>query len=133
MKSNTGKALAALAAMALCAPAEAQTMYKCGRQYQDRPCDAGQQGKVVGGAAPSQAAPKPGADAECAQRGSAALNIIWAREGGATAERQLSGIEEKNIPFLIQPDNAIPHLVNNSFYPAFFKLRFGKITILIFI
>jgi hypothetical protein len=97
MKSNTWKALAALAAMALCAPVEAQTMYKCGRQYQDRPCDAGQQGKVVGGAAPTQAAPKGGADAECAQRGSVALAIIWAREGGATAERQLSGIEEKNI------------------------------------
>jgi hypothetical protein len=96
MKSNIAKAPAVLAAMALCASVGAQTMYKCGRQYQDRPCDAGQQGKVMGGAAPSQPAPKAGADAECAQRGSAALIVVWAREGGATAERQLSDIEVKN-------------------------------------
>lgn len=34
--------LAVLAASALCAAAQAQTMYRCGNTYQDRPCDVGQ-------------------------------------------------------------------------------------------
>lgn len=90
-------AAAAVLGAVLCASVEAQTMYRCGRQYRDRPCDAGQQGRAVGSATSSQPAAKAVADAGCAQRGSDALKIVWAREGGATAERLLSDIEGKDI------------------------------------
>jgi hypothetical protein len=75
----------------LCAPAQSQTMYRCGKVYQDRPCDAGQKGKAIGSTGvDSQARSAGGGDADCAQRGKDALKIVWSREGGATLERLLS-------------------------------------------
>ncbi len=90
MRCSHMRAAAAIAfiAAAACAPADAQTMYRCGRQYQDRPCDAGQQGRAVGRATTSQ--PSRSAYPECTQRGERAMKIIWAREGGATADAALS-------------------------------------------
>ena len=84
--------LIVLTGMALvCAQAQSQTMYRCGKAYQDRPCAAGQAGKAIGstgtGAAPAREA---GADADCVQRGQDSLKIVWSREGGATEERLLS-------------------------------------------
>jgi hypothetical protein len=84
--------VAVLAGMALvCAQAQSQTMYRCGKVYQDRPCDAGQAGKAIGstgtGAAPAASGT---ADAECVQRGRDSLKIVWSREGGATEERLVS-------------------------------------------
>ena len=79
--------LGALVAL-LCAQAQSQTLYRCGKVYQDRPCDAGQAGRAVGStstAAP--AAPSGPADAECAQRGKDSLKVVWSREGGASEER----------------------------------------------
>ena len=73
--------------------AQAQTMYRCGSVYQDRPCDAGKTGKVVGstgtGDSPS-ASSASGIDPECMQRGKDSNRVVWAREGGATEERLLS-------------------------------------------
>jgi hypothetical protein len=89
--------VAILAAAALSAPAGAQTMYKCGKQYQDRPCDAGQQGRAVGSATSARPTAGAASDAECAQRGSDALKVAWSREGGATAERLLAEIDAKGI------------------------------------
>ncbi len=66
----------------------AQTMYRCGKQYQDRPCDAGRQGRAVGNATTQGSGGT--SDAECRQRGEHALKIIWAREGGTTADAALS-------------------------------------------
>jgi len=98
MNSNFWKAAGAvLAGIAFHASADAQTMYRCGKQYQDRPCDAGQQGRAVGSATSSQSAATAASDADCAQRGSDAVKIVWAREGGATAERLLSDIGAKSI------------------------------------
>lgn len=78
-----------IAALLVCAQAHAQTMYRCGNKYQDRPCDAGQKGKAVGSA--SFGAPEASTgDAQCAQRGKDSLKITWAREGGATEERMMS-------------------------------------------
>jgi uncharacterized protein DUF4124 len=78
----------------LAAQAHAQTLYRCGNVYQDRPCDAGQKGKVLGstGAAGSAgpATQTGGVDPECVQRGTDSNKIVWAREGGATEERLLS-------------------------------------------
>lgn len=74
----------------LYASAQAQTMYRCGNVYQDRPC-ADQPGRVIGNN--TKASPPPtelAIDGECSQRGAAALKIVWARESGRTEEMQLS-------------------------------------------
>jgi hypothetical protein len=75
----------------ICAQAQAQTMYRCGSVYQDRPCDAGQKSKAVGSTGTgAPAAQAGGVDAECVQRGRDSNKVIWAREGGATQERLMS-------------------------------------------
>src|SRR5258706_3464322 len=78
-------------AMLLCGSALSQTMYKCGRVYQDGPCADGK-GKSMGAATSEAPAAAPASGpyaAECAQRGKDSLKIVWAREGGATEERML--------------------------------------------
>lgn len=80
--------------------AGAQTLYRCGNKYQDRPCDAGQQGKAVGnsaspGAAAGQAS-SGAADADCSRRGRASMKVVWGWEGGASAERQLEEINRNS-------------------------------------
>jgi hypothetical protein len=98
MNLGAWKAAVVLAGAALCVPAaQAQTMYRCGKTYQDRPCDAGQQGRAVGSATSSQAGIPATVHADCAQRGSDAVKFVWAREAGATAERQYADIDEKRI------------------------------------
>lgn len=90
---KTIQTLVLLAGFVLAAPALSQTMYKCGRVYQDRPCDDGSKGKAMGAATSSAPAPAAGAgpyEAECAQRGRDSLKVVWAREGGATLDRLLS-------------------------------------------
>jgi hypothetical protein len=69
----------------------AQTLYRCGNQYQDTPCEAGKPGKRVSGGAPrAAAAPSAAVDGDCSRRGERALQIIWAREAGATEDQQLA-------------------------------------------
>jgi hypothetical protein len=87
---NTLRIFCAAAALAMAIPALAQTLYRCGSVYQDRPCDGAQQGKVVsnyGGAAPASSGVT---DGECQERGQKSLKIVWAREAGASADRQLA-------------------------------------------
>jgi len=91
--------LVALVALAFCAPAGAQKMYKCGKQYQDRPCDDGQQGRVVGNATSGSSAK---VDYDCSQRGGEAAKIAWAREGGATQDRALSEAASSTQRRLVQ-------------------------------
>jgi hypothetical protein len=90
MKHDHLRAAAVIACIgaALSGPADAQTMYRCGKQYQDRPCDTGQQGRAIGNATSGQ--PGRMADADCSRRGERAMRIIWAREGGTTADVALS-------------------------------------------
>lgn len=88
--STLGALISLLAGIALCAPAQAQTMYRCGKTYQDRPCDNGQQGKVIGSSEAPRASPKSVADASCARRGEDAQKIVWAREGGALQDKLLA-------------------------------------------
>lgn len=88
-------ALAACAGLLFGASVQAQTLYRCGSQYQDQPC-AGSPGKVVGSAG-GYATVKPVSDAQCAQRGAKAQKIKWAREAGASAERQLADIDGKRL------------------------------------
>lgn len=93
----TSGALAALAAsMLACADAGAQTMYRCGNKYQDRPCDAGQKGKAVGSTGVgTPSAGTAAVDADCARRGKDSLKIVWSREGGASQEQLLAEIDRR--------------------------------------
>lgn len=77
--------------MALCTSLNAQTMFRCGSTYQDRPCDEAKHSKTLTAA---RTAPAPasgtGIDAFCSQRGAEAQKIVWAREGGAMLDQQLA-------------------------------------------
>jgi hypothetical protein len=79
--------------LAALAPAAAQTLYRCGNAYQDRPCSSGQPpGKVVNTTGAGVAAgPRAAITTACAQRGEAAQKIAWVRETGQTEEMQLAG------------------------------------------
>jgi hypothetical protein len=94
------KISAALAAFlaCMCASVDAQTLYRCGNKYQDRPCEANQPGKAVGTTGNSSPAASGGAvDAGCAQKGRDALKIVWSREGGATLEQLLEKADDKRF------------------------------------
>ena len=81
------------AALLLSNPTTAQTLYRCGNQYQDKPCEKGEPAKrISAGAKRTASAATPASDAECARRGERALKIVWARETGATAEQQLAEV-----------------------------------------
>lgn len=77
--------------------AQAQTLYRCGNSYQDKPCDKGQKEQILGKLATPDNANKPVVDASCRLRGEDAKKIIWMREAGATQERVLSeaGTDER--------------------------------------
>ena len=96
--------LALTGGLLMFAQAGAQTMYRCGSVYQDRPCDAGKAGRVVGstGATGAAATQSSGVDPECVQRGRDSNKIIWAREGGASEERLLSEASSAKERRLIQ-------------------------------
>lgn len=79
----------------LAVPAAAQTMYRCGSSFQDRPCAAGQAGQAIGQPAAAAPAAAPMSDAECRQRGADAQKMAWAREAGQTREQQLAKIEAR--------------------------------------
>src|SRR5262245_46279065 len=85
-----------------------QTMYRCGNKYQDLPCESGE-GSRLGKSGTPQAQGQPQgrsaaqfqaeADAaECSNRGKDSLKISWAREAGATAEKQLAEVNGKGLP-----------------------------------
>lgn len=93
------RALAGCALLAIAsAHAQAQTMYRCGNVFQDRPCEKGvsEQRVIPGGGragtagAPTAATASSPFAAECSRRGEHAQRITWQREGGATLERQIN-------------------------------------------
>ena len=74
-----------------CHWAQGQGLYRCGNQYQQFPCASGQPGKPVNASgAGKSAAASTATDAECAARGMASQKIMWAREAGATQDKQLA-------------------------------------------
>lgn len=89
------KTASILVGVVFCSLAGAENMYRCGSVYQDRPCEGKQQGKMIGSTGAAQSSHQPVADAVCAQRGADALKIVWAREGGASAAKQISDIDAK--------------------------------------
>ena len=79
-----------------CNLAFAQRMYRCGNQYQEFPCTGGQQSKAVNSSgAGKSAAASTTADPECAARGAASQKIMWAREAGATQDKQIADLRAK--------------------------------------
>lgn len=70
--------------------AMAQSLYRCGNSYQDRPCETRQGDKVKVIASHRQGSESGSADATCTQRGADAVKIVWRREGGTTQEQALS-------------------------------------------
>ena len=70
-------------------PAQAQKMYRCGKVYQDRPCPAGQAGKVVGRTGAGAAAPQAaGRDPECAQKARAERQTALDLAAALKAQRE---------------------------------------------
>jgi len=94
MNRNAWIRIAALAAAALLPmQAAAQTMYRCGSSYQDRPCSAGQPAKAMGSATTAATPAAATTDAECRQRGADAQKVAWAREAGQTQAQQLAKVD----------------------------------------
>ena len=87
--------------MLLSTAIQAQSMYRCGSTYQDRPCEGEQKGKLIGGTSGTPSANGSVSDAACAQRGAAAQKIVWAREGGAMQDQQLAKAGNANEQKLI--------------------------------
>ncbi len=80
--------LATVNLLLLCAIANssAQTMYRCGTSYQDKPCANGQQGVVIGtqkSRSPEETERLSKIDPACKAKGEEAKKILWMREGGA--------------------------------------------------
>ncbi|RYX96438.1 MAG: hypothetical protein EOO28_07600 [Comamonadaceae bacterium] len=93
--NNTLALVLAAALACIASPASAQRMYRCNNSYQDQPCSGSQEGRVVSGGAPAQAALSPAApipSADCARRGEAAQKIKWARESGQTRQQQEASV-----------------------------------------
>lgn len=70
----------------------AQTMFRCGATYQDRPCN-GVDSKPVGSHVRQAAGQSVGAasiDPVCAARGAAAQKLMWEKESGRTLDEQLA-------------------------------------------
>lgn len=81
-----------LSVMLASAEASAQTMYRCGATYQDRPC-SGVDSKPVGNHVRQAAGQSVGAasiDPVCAARGTAAQKLMWEKESGRTLDEQLA-------------------------------------------
>ena len=84
--------LAAVLGLVLASESNAQTLYRCGNKYQDRPCDAGQAGKAISNSTGAPAAPAGGADADCARIGQDSNKVVWGWEGGATSAGQIDDV-----------------------------------------
>lgn len=70
----------------------AQTMYRCGATYQDRPCN-GVDSKPVGGHVRQAAGQSVGGvtiDPSCGARGMSAQKLMWEKESGRTLDEQLA-------------------------------------------
>lgn len=81
-----------LSVMSVSVVGHAQTMYRCGATYQDRPC-SGVDSKPVGGHIRQAAGQSVGAssiDPVCAARGTAAQKLMWEKESGRTLDEQLA-------------------------------------------
>ncbi len=78
----------------------AADLYRCGNSYQDTPCKETTAVKPIKSIASSSSKAADGnqvaqkIDADCKQRGNAAKKIMWAREGGKTADQQIEEAQD---------------------------------------
>ncbi|HKY01139.1 MAG TPA: hypothetical protein VJM53_01155 [Burkholderiales bacterium] len=83
-------------ALCFASSANAQKLYRCGNQYQDRACDSGP-GKQISGVANGAAQLPPAfTELSCAKRGEAAEAIAKKLSGGASSEQLLQEIDGKS-------------------------------------
>ena len=84
--------LLAYVAIAWSSVLSAQTLYRCGKTFQDRPCD-GADGQVVGAnKAQNSQSSKPSSRATthaCIMKGDQAKELRWQKEGGKTESQQI--------------------------------------------
>lgn len=80
----------------------AQTLYRCGKTFQDRPCAGGEAGQAISGAPSRQADTNPATDPICVLRAEQARKIAWAREAGRTEDDQLATAKSEQERLLIQ-------------------------------
>lgn len=85
------------AGLLICLQAQAQRMYRCGNQYQDTPCGAGQKSQAVNTSGSGKTPGQSSSDPACAARGAAAQQLMITREAGVTREKQLTSIDAKNL------------------------------------
>jgi hypothetical protein len=80
-----------------CSGAFAQKLYRCGNQYQDRPCEAGG-GQIISNKSVPKALPK-GVDPVCYKRGELAEELATKLTGGATSEQLFAEIDQKSTAY----------------------------------
>ena len=104
IKACITKSLTLVSFALFLAPSYAQTMYRCGKVFQDKPCDAGTPGKIVGSTsvAPTSSQGSPVGDPLCAERANKAKHIVWARETGRTKDDQLSATKNEDERRLVE-------------------------------
>jgi hypothetical protein len=71
-------------------------MCRCGNTYQETPCTGNQTAtkELRANSAPTATA-SAGSDVDCARLAEESQKVSWAREGGATAEKQLADLNSK--------------------------------------
>lgn len=88
---NAGLVTAIFFCMLMAQSADAHSLYRCGKTYQDRPCENAQGSKLIGGSSGGvSSAASHVTDTECAKRGADAQKIVWGREAGAMLDQQLA-------------------------------------------
>ncbi|MDB5815232.1 MAG: hypothetical protein JWN23_2349 [Rhodocyclales bacterium] len=73
----------------------AQTLYRCGKTFQDRPCEGPVEGMAIGTAKVRPTAQTAPTDAVCTQQGNDALKLMWMKEAGRTEQEQITEARSK--------------------------------------
>ena len=79
-------------------PANAQTLFKCGSVYQDRPCDSEIQQRIsTTTGQPSGESYNPRSNAACARQGASAQTIAEKRKAGVSLESALAALDARGL------------------------------------
>lgn len=79
-------------------PADAQTLFKCGNVYQDRPCDSEIQQHISATTGQSSGESyNPRSNAACARQGTSAKIIAEKRKTGVTLESALATLDARGL------------------------------------
>ena len=79
-------------------PASAQTLFKCGNAYQDRPCDSEIQQRISATTGQSSGESyNPRSNAACARQGASAETIAEKRMAGVSLESALAALDARGL------------------------------------